>query len=137
LIDALRESEDATTFASRLCARTARPWGQPEPSERRPGGLQVRFAEGPFTEMHIRPWSATTSGVVDVDLRPDHAPRLAWADVEDWFGPFYAMAVPDARQNHYAVHLQGPDGGAAVLLMVEVSDGFVAGISLRRDPPEL
>ncbi len=87
--------------------------------------------------MHIRPWSATTSGVVDVDLRPDHAPRLTWADIDDWFGPFYEMAVPDARQNHFAVHLQGADGVAAVLLMVEVSDGFVEGISLRRDAPDV
>lgn len=128
LVQTLRDSAEATTFAAR--------WGAAERSERRPRGLRVRVTEGPYSELDVRPWSGRSTGVVDVDLR-EGTPGLDWNQVQARFGPFYELVEPDSRERWFAVHLKGRDGEAAVLLMVRVTGDVVDAITLRRDAAEV
>lgn len=130
LIDVVAASENGTAFAATF--------GDPAPSERRLGGLHVPLADGVFRGLDIRPWTAGTVGVVDVDLPADTA--VDWEELRTalpW-GPVRLEPHLDPGPLVYSVGIapeRSSTGAAAVLLLVEVRGRLVSGVTLRRDPP--
>ena len=124
LMDATAAAVDGHTFARRF--------GDPRPSERRLGGLHVVLPDGPFEGLDIRPWTASTVGVVDIDLRAGTA--LDWTALQQEFGPFRVAPQLDPGPPWFSA-FRTPTGAAPVLLLVEVRGDVVSGIALRRDPP--
>lgn len=126
----------------------ARRFGDPRPSERRLGGLHVALPDGPFEGLDIRPWTAETVGVVDVDLRAGTV--IDWAALQAAlpYGPFRAEPQLDPGPPWFSVVAvragvspsdvspsdAAPAVSGSVLLLVEVRGEVVSAITLRRDP---
>jgi hypothetical protein len=93
--DAAGGASDGHTFARRC--------GDPRPSERRLDGLYVALPDGPFEGLDIRPWTATTVGVVDIDLRAGTV--LDWAALQAAlpYGPFRAEPQLDPGPPWFSV----------------------------------
>lgn len=106
-------------------------WGEAAASQLRPGGVRVVCApSAPFASLEIRPWDTDGYGLVDVELRPDASG--VWPQLRARFGPFdEATAVPGTGPELVAPQPQV--GGARVTLIVEVDEGQVLGLTIRRE----
>lgn len=106
-------------------------WGEAAASQLRPGGVRVVCApSAPFASLEIRPWDTDGYGLVDIELEPGVS--VLWPAIRDRFGPFEeATAMPGAGTE--LVARQPVVGGARVTLIVEVDEGQVLALTIRRE----
>ncbi len=123
VIAAVRRSATAAEFGA--------VFGRTVASDRRPDGLRVEPAGGPFAAFEMRPWTDAVTGVVDIELRPGHDPIPIDA-LRSEFGPFEEMPRLGSARPWWMAEVGGD--GAGILLSVAVVGTGVAEIVLRRDP---
>jgi len=123
VVEALRQSATGEQFAARF--------GLTLPSERRPRGLRVELADGPFGAFELRPWANGSTGVVDIEPRPTAAPITLDA-LQSAFGHFEETPRLESARPWWAAEIGGE--GVGVLMSVAVVRGRVDEIVLRRDP---
>ena len=120
------ECEDLDAFTSR--------WGRAESSRARSGGVRVLCGpEGAFKALEVRPWDENVTGLVDVEFRGEDAP-LMWAEVRDRFGPFRDLPRLHGTGLQYGATATAAGKVADAYLLVTVTGGVVADLSVRRDP---
>ncbi len=123
VVEALRQSATGEQFAARF--------GPTLRSERRPRGLRVELADGPFGAFELRPWTNGSTGVVDIELRSTAAPISVDA-LQSAFGPFEETPRLESARPWWAAEIGGE--GVGVLMSVAVVRERVDEIVLRRDP---